>query len=260
MSVLPLLAAACLAALTLPAAARTLADVGVYDRSDGRELPIHVRDGRRYVAGEPDHEYEIRIRNRSGARLLAVTSVDGVNVLSGDTAAPTQAGYVLDAHDETRVAGWRKNLSEVASFYFTRLPDSYAARTGRPDDVGVIGLALFREKSPPCCRWWRDEDDRLGRMEAPAAENESRAGASADAVAPTPQRKSERLGTGHGERIDSAAREVEFERASERPDEIITIYYDSRANLVAQGVIPRPRRLARRHPDPFPEYGFVPDP
>lgn len=260
MRVLPLIAVACLAAFTLPAAARTRADVSVYDRSDGRELPVHVHGGRRYVAGEPGHEYEIRIRNRSAARLLAVTSVDGVNVLSGDTAAPTQAGYVLEGHGETRIAGWRKNLSEVASFYFTRLPDSYAARTGRPDDVGVIGVALFGEKSPPCCRWWRDEDDRLGRMEAPAAESESRAGASADAAAPAPQRKAERLGTGHGGRIDSAAQQVEFERASEQPDEIIAIYYDSRANLVAQGVIPRQRLFAQRRPDPFPEAGFVPDP
>lgn len=263
MRCLSLLAAACLAAFSLPATAGVRADVSVYDRHDGRELPVHVRDGRRYVAGEPGHEYEIRVRNRSGARVLAVTSVDGVNVLSGDTASTDQAGYVLDSYGETRIAGWRKNLSEVASFYFTRLPDSYAARTGRPDDVGVIGVALFREKSVPCCRWWHDEDDRLGRMETPAAESESRAGASADAAAPAAKsapRKSEKLGTGHGERLDSAATQVEFERASDQPDEVITIYYDSRSNLVAQGVIPKKRWFAQRRPDPFPQAGFVPDP
>ena len=36
-------------------------------------------------------------------------------------------------------------LSQTAAFYFTDLADSYAARTGRPDNVGVIGVALFRE-------------------------------------------------------------------------------------------------------------------
>jgi hypothetical protein len=40
------------------------------------------------------------------------------------------------------------------------------------------------------------------------------------------------------------------------PVEAITIYYDSRQNLIAQGIIPRYARL----PQPFPNGGFVPDP
>ena len=40
---------------------------------------------------------------------------------------------------------WAKRLSdsEVAAFVFASLPQSYAARTGRPGDVGVIGLAAW---------------------------------------------------------------------------------------------------------------------
>ena len=134
--------------------AGALADLEVYDRTSGRTLPIYEHEGRLYVAGEPRHQYELRIRNSSAGRLLAVTSVDGVNVISGETAAQQQSGYVLGAWDSVRVEGWRKNLDEVATFYFTRLADSYAARTGRPHDVGVIGVALFREHRPhyqPCC-------------------------------------------------------------------------------------------------------------
>jgi len=41
------------------------------------------------------------------------------------------------------------------------------------------------------------------------------------------------------------------------PDEVITIYYDSYRNLVAQGVIRDAARIAR--PSPFPGQ-FVPDP
>ena len=63
-----------------------------------------------------------------------------------------QDGYVLDPWGFTSIAGWRKSLDRVAAFYFTSLPDSYAARTGRPDNVGVIGLALFRERSHCCAR------------------------------------------------------------------------------------------------------------
>ena len=72
-------------------------------------------------------------------------------------------------------------------------------------------------------------------------------------------REDSRLGTGHGRRMDSGAVYTAFERASDEPDEVIRIYYDSRRNLVALGIIPGPDRYARRLPDPFPQ-GFVPDP
>ena len=52
-------------------------------------------DGTRYVVGKPGNEYAIRVRNASGERALAVMSVDGVNVITGDTASPSQSGYVL---------------------------------------------------------------------------------------------------------------------------------------------------------------------
>ena len=83
--------------------------------------------------------------------------------------------------------------------------------------------------------------------------------AESDATAPVEiQKKSERLGTGHGEREYSPMRYTGFERARDTPDEIITIYYDSRDNLIARGIIPTPW-LAE--PTPFPANArFVPDP
>lgn len=231
-----------------PARASSLADVEVYDRNSGRTLPVHRFQGRLYVAGEPGHEYQLVLRNRSGTRLLAVTSVDGVNVITGQTAAPEQSGYVLAPHDSLAVSGWRKSLDEVAAFYFTQHRNSYAARTGRPFDVGVIGVALFREK-PRCCEWFGKDGDLRDRS----------AGAPEAASPDLQSRREESLGTGHGRREHSAARNVDFERAAEAPDEILAIHYDSRANLVAQGVIARDREYAQRRPRPFPG-SFVPDP
>jgi hypothetical protein len=236
----------------LLAHAGTLADIEVYDRTSHRALTIHEHQGRLYLAGEPRHQYELRIRNRSGVRLLAVVSVDGVNVISGKTAAQHQDGYVLDAWDSVAIDGWRKSLEEVATFYFTRLPDSYAARTGRPHNTGVIGVALFREQERCCLHLPHESDDRS--EPAPATKSE-RSPAGADA-----QRRSDsRLGTGHGDRDSSPAQYVEFRRASSAPDETIAIYYDSRKNLVAQGVSWEDSTYARRRPDPFPD-GFAPDP
>jgi hypothetical protein len=145
-----LLAAALLpAAACLPLQAGTLVDIDVVDRDSGRGLPEYRHRGRTWVPGEPGHRYAVRLANRTGERVLVVLSVDGVNAVSGETASPSQAGYVLSPWESTEIAGWRKSLDDVAQFYFTDLPDSYAARTGRPDDVGVIGIAVFRERPQP---------------------------------------------------------------------------------------------------------------
>jgi hypothetical protein len=57
------------------------------------------------------------------------------------------------------------------------------------------------------------------------------------------------LGTGHGRSETSVVRWTNFERASQTPDEVIAIHYDSYRNLLAQGVINEQPRIAR--PSPF---------
>jgi len=209
-----------------------LADVSVYDRTEGKRLQVYWHEGRAYVAGKPGNEYQVSVRNRQREEILAVVSVDGVNVITGQTADPSQSGYVLSPHGRLDIQGWRRSLSQTAAFYFTSLGDSYAGRTGRPHDVGVIGVALFRKKPPvPAAPIARD---------GVAAESAKRA---------EPQ-----LGTGHGRHETSHAYYVGFERATTMPAEIITLYYDSHANLLARGIT----RDSVTHPRPFP--GFVPDP
>ena len=115
-----------------------LAQVSLIDRDSGAAIPAHYFHGEYWVAGAPGARYGIEIRNLSGGRLLAVTSVDGVNVLSGDTAAWNQSGYVFDAGEQYQINGWRKSNSEVAGFTFTAADNSYAQRTGRPSlTIGV---------------------------------------------------------------------------------------------------------------------------
>ena len=138
-----------------------LVQVDVYDRASGMALPVYASSGRNYIVGTPGHEYGVRIRNCTHARLLVVTSVDGVNVISGDTAAPSQSGYVLEPWGYVVITGWRKSMDRTAAFYFTDLGDSYAARTGRPQNVGVVGVAVFQEKLQPIA--WDNYRRRLGR-------------------------------------------------------------------------------------------------
>jgi len=143
----PIMALMLLGSLTaVPAAAGRLADVTVVDSSAGRVLPAHAHDGKFYIVGRPGNEYQLRIRNRTGGEILAVVSVDGVNAVNGETANWNQTGYVLAPYQTLVVKGWRKSLKRVAAFYFTEHANSYAARTGRPRNVGVIGVALFRKR------------------------------------------------------------------------------------------------------------------
>ncbi len=54
---------------------------------------------------------------------------------------------MFDPGESYQITGWRKSNTEVAAFTFTDLPNSYAARTGRAANVGVIGVAVFRERA-----------------------------------------------------------------------------------------------------------------
>ena len=255
MKPLRILAATALAALSLSAhAVGRLADISIHDRATGRELPVIWHEGRAYVVGRPGNEYQLNVKSRSGEDLLAIMSVDGVNVLSGQTASATHGGgYVLSPWENASIRGWRKSMEEIAAFYFTSLGDSYAARTGRPDNVGVIGVALYqRRREEP-----RVEADAAAES-APYRSKKSEDKSLAGSVQSPPSAKSAPLGTGHGRREHSPTRFVSFERSTEQPVETITIYYDSHRNLVAQGVLPT-YGSGPRNPNPWPT-SFVPDP
>ncbi|MGB9355456.1 MAG: hypothetical protein WCB21_07930 [Azonexus sp.] len=235
------------------AATASLAEVQVIDRTTGQSLETWRHRGRLYVAGTPGNRYAVSLRNRSDGRVLTVISVDGVNAVSGETANASQSGYVLAPGQSAEIAGWRKSLEEVAAFYFTRIGDSYAARTERPQNVGVIGVAVFNEYVPPT------PPAQIGAQEKAESSADNATGSaarSAAKAAPAPAAEA-KLGTGHGERIAARVGTTEFRRQSTQPNEVITIYYDSRANLITRGIIPGTPRYG--HPNPFPG-GFVPDP
>ncbi len=285
-----LLASAALAALlgvaAVPAACADsrLVQVDVVDRDLAQTLHVWRDHGRPVVAGRPGDRYALRLVNNSGERVLAVVAIDGVNVISGETAAVSQRGYVLEPWQRTEVNGWRKSDSEVAAFEFTSLADSYAARTGRPQDVGVIGVAVFREAPPlevsdarPTLRF--EGAAKASPAPVPPALpapsfnaqplSESRRAEAADAAAPPDTSAAarsqapiarDRLGTGHGARETDVARVVTFQRASAQPDQRLEIRYDSYENLAAAGIVPPPR-VASTAPHAFPaDRDYVPDP
>ncbi|MFD0738921.1 hypothetical protein ACFQZQ_06465 [Lysobacter koreensis] len=260
-----LAAAFCGAAACQPASARPLVDIAVIDREHGHWLEETAHRGQYWIAGTPGHRYGVRLTNTSGQRVLVVLSVDGVNAVSGETAHPAQAGYVLEPWQSTQISGWRKSYQDVAQFVFTDLPDSYAARTGRPDHVGVIGIAVFQEARtihhpsyPTQAPIASSGHERSANKAAspPSAAAESRAYGEATAH----DEAAQGLGTGHGEREWSPVSRTGFVRASRRPAQVSELHYDDHASLVARGVLPRhPYYRDDDRPHAFPN-GFVADP
>jgi hypothetical protein len=261
------IAAFVLAGAALPAAAQQLVDLAVINRATGQRAPVYHHQGRMYVAGTPGERYAVYVANRTAGRVMTVVSIDGINAVTGETASPDQNGYVLAPHQSFEIAGWRKSTSEVAAFYFTQLPDSYAARTDRPDNVGVIGVAVFREYQPPRPavlpqpRPYAGSDSGAREAESPAADATGAPAASAPSESAAEKRtlnRQEKIGTGHGERERSEVVYTQFRRATNYANETIAIHYDTRANLVARGIIPGTAPVST--PNPFPGGRFVPDP
>ncbi len=103
---------------------------------------IEARDG---------SNYSIEIKNNSFERVLAVLSVDGINVISGKEAEVTAGdGYVIDPFAHLEVEGWRVSDTKVKQFFFSfNKEKAYAVKVGGDSrNLGVIGVAFFSEKQP----------------------------------------------------------------------------------------------------------------
>jgi hypothetical protein len=251
----------------------SLADIQIIDRDTGNVLPAYRCRGEYWVAGTPGARYSIMVQSHRGQRLLAVTAVDGINVISGETGAWGQSGYVLGAGEGYEITGWRKSDAEIAAFNFTSAGHSYAERTGRPANIGVIGVALFLERPARVSQYvapdqkfeesLRDRGEGVARAapQSPLASSLS-APKLAAAQSQSNMAPAEKLGTGHGAREASYVQNTQFDRLSSTPNEVIKIRYDSFENLVAMGVVAS-RPVWRPGPNPFPDSispRYVPDP
>jgi len=129
------------------------------DRSAGYELMVlvdgapartYMHDGETYVLGQLGSHYTLRVMNHTGRRMEAVVSVDGRDAIDGRPADwRSKRGYLVPAWGSIDIEGWRISHSQAAAFRFSSVPDSYAARTGSARDVGVIGVAVFPERTLP---------------------------------------------------------------------------------------------------------------
>jgi hypothetical protein len=229
----------------------------------GTRLPTFQHDGSTWVQGEDGQRFVITLENPTAERVEAVVSVDGRDALSGRVADfDRQRGYIVPPFGTVRVEGFRQSLDRVATFRFTAPGDSYSAKMGTPENVGVIGVAFFKEgerdESEIAAETGADER-RRSPSASPAPAAKRRAGAAGE-DAPGDGR----LGTEFGESRNSSVRLVSFKRASSSPARIITLRYDDTEGLQSRGIdaLPLERPLDRdpREPQAFPTNDFAQPP
>jgi hypothetical protein len=102
-----------------------------------------------YVEGKRSQRYALRVQNLTGGRVEVVPTVDGLDVQSGKDAAFDLRGLVINGHQSYDFTGFRLSQTDVATFRFGGIEQSYAAQIGKPRNIGVIGLAVFEELAPP---------------------------------------------------------------------------------------------------------------
>jgi hypothetical protein len=233
----------------------------------GRSLPaFFTPQGQRFVLGALGDRYRIRISNPTPARMEAVVSIDGLDAIDGKPASFGKRGYIIPAFGDAVIDGWRTSLDTVAAFRFSSVRDSYAARTQSDRNVGVIGVAFFRENPPPPPPpiAWRAPAPSRGA--APGATPAPPSAGGPGAAAPKDADLSG-IGTRFGESHDSHVTEVPFVRASATPFTLAEMRYDDRQGLLARGIALAPvvdegwaERQRRDSAQPFAESRFAPAP
>lgn len=125
-------------------------DVSVtLESPSGGSIQTFWHDGSLYAAGQNGARYNLRVHNSTGERVEAVVSVDGRDVVSGQLGNyKSQRGYVIEPYGSVVIEGFRQSLDQVAAFRFTDIGNSYSARRGSGQHVGVIGVAVFKEYQP----------------------------------------------------------------------------------------------------------------
>ena len=245
---------------------------------DGRTLPtypVKMVHGVRKVYAEAvkgDH-YRIEVRNLLNRRIGLVVAVDGRNIISGMKSwlKNSERMYILEPYSSGAFAGWRTAQDRINRFYFTDVPDSYAAAFGDESAMGVIAVAVYPE-ARRC-----DPPIPLSRMSPPSQhDHEGKVTGKADqaqAVPIAPAASSDHLnkkaarseqalesaGTGYGRDEYSPSQIVTF-KAEKRATETIFLKYEWRSTLCKLGVIECPKP-PRRTPNRLWDYdGYAPPP
>ncbi len=100
-----------------------------------------------YAEAIKGDRYRIIVRNKINRRVGVVVAVDGRNIISGQKSwlKNNERMYILEPYATNEYSGWRTAQDKINRFYFTDVPDSYAAAFGDESAMGVIAVVAYPE-------------------------------------------------------------------------------------------------------------------
>lgn len=220
--------------------------VGFKVKVYGKKVKEYTHKGDSYIWARKGTEYSILIWNNSPNRVEAVVSVDGIDVINGKTADLSYSGYVVDANSSIEIPGYLLNGESAAKFTFGTAPETYAALTDRPENIGVIGVAFYEEKQLiPYTFIYNDPWPKQpyyvssgGTYAQPGLLRNASVGGTYSSVAPQVidcnYCCSEPVGTIFGDRTEFKTEYTTFERQG--GPKILNIYYKTKEELKKMGI------------------------
>ena len=124
-------------------------NVSMHVQVNGRACKEYTHKGMSFIEARHGTNYTVKIKNDNPYRVMAVLSVDGLDVVTGKPAEETNTGYIIDAYSSLDVKGYRISDDNSASFIFTSKGKSYVQQAkSNATNAGVIGLRTYKEKVP----------------------------------------------------------------------------------------------------------------
>lgn len=130
-------------------------NVSMHVQVNGRACKEYTHKGMSFIEARHGTNYTVKIKNDNPYRVMAVLSVDGLDVVTGKPAEETNTGYIIDAYSSLDIKGYRISDDNSASFIFTSKGKSYVQQAkSNATNAGVIGLRTYKEKVPYYYTGW----------------------------------------------------------------------------------------------------------
>jgi hypothetical protein len=223
---------------------------------DGVPRPEYGARGTVYVEALRGKDYALQLSNPLPTRVAVALSVDGLNTIDAQhTSARDARKWVLGPYETITISGWQVDQAAARKFVFTGERQSYGAKLGQTENLGVIEAVFFAEKQ----RVWEKprpmakesrRDGQLGPVQGgvlgaspgrdePAMEvpRSAAAAGSGAKAAPAPALSDEYAATGMGNRTRHEVVQVALDL---QPDPVTTarVRYEFRTALLKLGVLP----------------------
>jgi len=232
---------------------------------NGKPIPNYFdRYGKCWVEARKGTKFEIKIMNDWWNRVLAIVSVDGLNIINAKFEPPEiSPGYIVNRFSSITIPGWKINENEARDFIFTDREKSYATKVGADQqNVGVIGVAIIDEKVN--YRIFSDyifdksyNENPIWYWQNPIHITSNTRGFSNPSYScdcNSYNYDGPNLGVGSGEKEQFVTGRQYFERGN--LIKIINVYYDHRNGLINRGIIQEKSLF----PKSFPEVNaYCPD-